>query len=100
MESSTVLTGEMRRLSVRRLQSELTSQNSRNVKLVMDVMNGDMMDSPVAQTANRTMNGAGVMKNSHVRLIPAHSTQSVRRYAVTPLYGEISAVTGVVIVKV
>ena len=85
-ESLIVLTGEMRRLSVRRLQSELTSQNSINVTI------GDMMDSTVAHAASLTMNGAGVITNSHVRLIPAHTTQSVRRYAVTPLYGEISAV--------
>ena len=95
MESLIVLTGEMRRLSVRRLQSELTSQNSINVKIVLDVM-----DSSVAQTAKLTINGAGVRTNSHVRLRTAHTTQPVRRYAVTPLYGEISAVIGVVILKV
>ena len=93
-ESLIVLTGETRRLSVRRLQSELTSQNSRNVMLV------DVMDSSVAQTAKLTINGAGVTSNSHVRLIPAHTTQSVRRYAVTPLYGEISAVITIIILKV
>ena len=60
------------------------------------------MDSPVAQTADITVYGAGVMTNtnSHVRLIPAHTTQPVRRYAVTPLYGEISAVIMVVKLKV
>ena len=85
-ESLTVLTGEMRGVSVRRLQSELTSKNSRNVKMM------DMMDSPVGQTAEVTFYGAGVTSKSHVRLIPAHTTQPVRRFAVTPLYGEISAV--------
>ena len=87
-ESLIVLTGEMRRLSVRRLQSEMTSQNSRNVKIV------ELMDSPVAQNAGLTIGGAGVSTKSHVRLRTAHTTQSVRRYAVTPLYGEISAVIG------
>ena len=52
----------------------------------------EMMDSPVAQTADLAFCGAGVTTNSHVRLRTAHTTQLVRRYAVTPLYGEISAV--------
>ena len=94
IESLIVLTEEMRRLSVRRLQSGLTSQNSRNVKML------EMMDSPVAQTAGGTLDGAGVTSNSHVSLIPAHTTQPVRRYAVTPLYGEISAVITIIILKV
>ena len=33
-----------------------------------------------------------VSSDCHVRLRTAHTTQPVRRYAVTPLYGEISAV--------
>ena len=93
-ESLTVLTGEMRRLSVRRLQSELTSQNSRNVTIM------DMKDLPVAQTAGVAFYGAVVITNIYVRLTPAHSTQSVRRYAVTPQYGEISAVMMVIVLKV
>ena len=100
-ESLIVLTGETRSLSVRRLQSKLTSQNSRNVNIRINIrIRWTQMDSPVAQSAKVTVGGAGVRLRSHVRLRTAHTTQPVRRYAVTPLYGEISAVITVIMLKV
>ena len=81
------------------MQIEIGRFNITNVKIsIIHLM--DVMDSSVAQTAIVTLNGAGVRTNSHVRLIPAHTTQPVRRYAVTPLYGEISAVISMIILKV
>ena len=56
----------------------------------------EIMDFSVAHTADITLDGAGVLTNSHVRLIPAHTTQPVRRYALTPLYGEMSAVIAMI----